>query len=101
MKFTQNQFTKEQAIAFYQSKVWESWTDEQIVRLQFFQEKLCLPFDVFHKAITNVLGRDVYTHEFGLNYQGLIEKYLGVKVPPTFEEIINMIPEDKRIMLSL
>jgi hypothetical protein len=99
--FSQNQLTKEQAIAFYESKVWELWTDEQIVRLQLFQEKLCVPFDRFHSAITNVLNRDVYTHEFGLNYEGIVLEYLGINEPPSFQDIINMIPEDKRIVVGL
>lgn len=99
--FSGQQITKEQAIAFSQSKVWELWSDEQIVRLQLFQEKLCVPFNVFHKAITTVLGRDVYTHEFGLNYEGIVLEYLGVNPPPTFEEIVNLIPEEKRIVIGL
>ena len=99
--FSGKQLTREQAIAFSQSKIWESWTDEQIVRLQLFQEKLCVPFNRFHEAITNVLNRDVYTHEFGLNYEGIVMEYLGVKDPPTLDEIIRLIPEDKRIVIGI
>ncbi len=60
-----------------------------------------MPFDVFHEAIEKVLHRPVYTHEFGLNYVGIVLEYLGEKQPPTFEEIINMIPEEKRIIVGL
>lgn len=98
--WSKDQMTKEQAIAFHDSKVWESWTNEQIVRLQLFQKKLCVPFNRFHEAITKVLNRDVYTHEFGMNYEGLVLEYLGVKEPPTLEEIINLIPEEKRITIG-
>ena len=94
------QFTKEQAIAFYESKEWENWTDEQIVRLQLFQDKLCIPFSRFHKAMEGVLDRPVWTHEFGFRRQ-LIDEYLGVKKKPTFDEILNLIPEDKRIVVGL
>lgn len=94
-------FTKEQAIKFAESKVWENWTDEQIVRLQLFEDKLCVPFSRFHEAIEKVLGRPVFTHEFGLNYEGIVKEYLGVKEPPTMEEIINMIPEEKRIIVGV
>ena len=48
------QLTKEQAIKFGESKVYETWTYEQIVRFQLFQEKLCMPFSVFHEAIEKV-----------------------------------------------
>ena len=94
-------FTKEQAIKFGESRIWESWTDEQIVRFQLFEAKVCLPFSRFHEAIEKVLGRPVFTHEFGLNYEGIVKEYLGVKEPPTFDEVINMIPEDKRIIVGV
>ncbi len=93
------QLTTGQAIIFSQSKIWETWTDDQIVRLQLFQGKLCIPFGRFKAAITKVLCRPVYTHEFAFR-QGLIKEYLSKKTAPTFEEIINLIPEDKRIILT-
>lgn len=95
------QLTKEQAIAFAESKGYKDWTYEQIVRFQLFQDKLCMPFSVFHEAIEKVLNRPVYTHEFGLNYEGIVKEYLGVQEPPTFEEIINLIPEEKRIVIGI
>lgn len=96
------QVTKEQAIKIAKSKVWESWTDEQITRFQLFQNRLCLPFSRFHEAVEKVLGRPVYTHEFGTEgVVGLKKEYLGVKKAPTFEEIINLIPEEKRIIIKL
>ena len=94
------QLTTEQAIAFSDSKIYENWTSEQIVRFQLFQKKLCMDFSVFHKAIEEVLDRSVFTHEFGMNYDGIVKEYLGEKEPPTFEEIIELIPEDKRIIIS-
>lgn len=94
------QFTTEQAIALYHSKVWENWTDEQIVRLQLFQDKLCVSFSVFHKAMEIVLDRPVLIHEFGFRKQ-LIKEYLGIKNKPTFDEILNLIPEYKRLVIGL
>jgi len=94
------QLTEKQAIAFGDSEVWKNWNDEQIVRLQLFQSRLCIPFDRFHKAIEKVLGRSVFTHEFGLNPDGIKEEYLGTKQRPTLEEIINLIPEEKRLIIG-
>lgn len=94
------QLTKEQAIAFAQSNVWANWTHEQIVRFQLFQGCLCLPFSRFHEAIESVLGRPVYTHEFGLDYVGIVKEYLGERPQPTLDEIINLIPEEKRIIIT-
>lgn len=94
------QLSKEQAIAFSKSKIYENWTDEQIVRFQLFQRLLCMPFGRFHEAMEKVLNRPIYTHEFGI--RGHLEKeYLGVKLAPTFGEIIDLIPEDKRAIIKL
>jgi len=93
------QFTKEQAISFFNSKEWEKWPDEAIVALQLFQDKLCVDFSRFHGAIEKVLDRPVYTHEFGLNRKGIVDEYLGKREKPTLEEIMNLIPKEKRIII--
>ena len=93
------QLTKKQAIELSESKVLETWTDEQIVRFQLFQEKLCMDFSAFHKSLEAVLDRPVFTHEFGMNYNGIVLEYLGEKEAPTFDEIIELIPEEKRIII--
>lgn len=95
------QLTKEQAIELYKSDAWRDWTDEEVVRFQLFQQKLCMDFSRFHKAIEKVLDRPVYTHEFGMNYEGIVEEYLGTKKASTFDEIINMIPQEKRIIVQV
>lgn len=95
------QLTKEQAIAFCENRLYEGMTARQIAEFQMEQDRLCMPFDVFHKAITEALGRPVYTHEFGLNREGLLKELRGEKEPPTLEEIINLIPEDKRILIQI
>ena len=95
------QLTQEQAIEIYNSKVWEDWDYEKIVRFQLFQDRLCMPFGKFHEAMTKVLGREIWTHEFtSSNCKNLILEYLGEKEPPTFDEIINLIPEEKRIIIT-
>jgi hypothetical protein len=94
------QFTKEQAIKLAKGGEWKDWTDEEIVKFQLYQKKLCMDFHRFHVAVGNVLGRPVYTHEFS-NMEALIDEYEKEKPSPTFEEILNMIPEEKRIVLEL
>lgn len=93
------QLTKKQAIAFSKSEAWKNWSARQIAEFQMEQDRLCVPFDVFHKTIEEALGRPVYTHEFGLNREGLRKELYGEKEPPTLEEIINLIPEDKRVLI--
>jgi len=95
------QLTKEQAIAFGENKLYEGMTSRQIAEFQLEQEKLCMPFDVFHKALEETLGRPVYTHELALNWEGLCKEIQGETEAPTLEEIINLIPEDKRILICI
>ena len=95
------QLTEQQAIAFYENKCYEGMTSQQIAEFQIEQDRLCVPFDVFHKAITEALGRPIYTHELALNRDGLRKELRGEKEPPTLEEIINLIPEDKRIVIQV
>lgn len=94
------QLTEQQAIVFAKSKEYEHWTDEQIVRFQLFQKRLCMDFGRFHQAMEAVLGRPVWTHEFA-DADRLKEEYLGTRSAPTMEEIINLIPEEKRLILNV
>lgn len=89
------QLTTSQAIKFAQSEIWQDMTDQQIVEFQLFQSRLCMPFSEFHRAISGA----VYTHEFA-NSDALKAEFIGEKEPPTLEEIINMIPEEKRILIG-
>ena len=93
------QFNKEEAISIYESKIWEQWSPEDIVAIQLFQNRLLVPFDKFHEAIEKVLDRPVWTHEFA-DQNRMIEEYLGIRNKPTFEEILNLIPEDKLILIQ-
>jgi len=86
---------KQQAIKLYKTKFWKDMTAESIVRFQLFEKKLCMPFGVFHEAVEKVLKRPVWTHEFGMNNDGLKKEFLGSKKPPTMKEIIGLIPEKK------
>jgi len=90
--------TKEQATALYNSGFWHEMGYRERALFQLFQPLLCMPFDVFHEAVEKTLGRPVWTHEFA--YKEDIEKeLLGEKPPPTFDEIINLIPKDKRLLI--
>lgn len=57
------QLTKQEAIEFYNSKVYESWSLEQIAIFQLFQECLCVPFELFMSSLSHILKRSVYNHE--------------------------------------
>lgn len=94
------QLTKEQAIALAESGEWKDWTLEEIGKFQLYQDKLCVPFDKYHEAIEHLLGRPVWTHEFAWS-DSLKAEYEKKKPPPTFREIMELIPEEKRIVIGL
>jgi len=93
--------TREQAVALFDSKFWENMTHREKATFQLFEERLCMPFDVFHEALEKTLERPVFTHELGLNSEGLKAELIGEKAAPSFEEIINLIPKEKRILVAI
>lgn len=99
MKDPMQEIPEELAIQLANAEIHKLMTSEQIVRFQLFTDRLCMPFDVFHKAVEETLGRPVWTHEFGLNYDGLVKEFLGEAEAPTMEEILNLIPEEKRLIV--
>ena len=84
------QLTYEEAIAVHDSKIWNIWTPEEIVKFQLYIERLCLPFDVFHEAVEVVLDRPVFTHEFAY-FDAMKGEYERKYPRPTNEDIVKMI----------
>ncbi len=93
------QLTKEQALKFFESEAYKELPDDELVVFQLEQDKLCMPWSYFHEKVEAVLGRPVYTHEFGLNRNGLILEARKIISPPSFQEIIDMIPKDKQVII--
>jgi len=90
---------RETAIELANTKWWENVTAREAVEFQFATQELCMPFEEFHRLTEKVLGRPVYTHEFGLNWGGLVKELAGEKQPPTLAEIIDLIPAEKRVII--
>lgn len=101
LKWSENQLTEEQAIGVFNSGIWKDWNAEQVVRFQIFQRRICVDFEHFQECVREVLGRRVSSHEFGFSDDGLMKEYLGEKSAPTLEEIINLIPEEKRFIIGI
>lgn len=92
------QFTTEQAIAIYESKVWKEWTDEQVIRFQLFQQLLCVSFARFHGALEKVF-RYPFTQSAFIFHKGMVIEYMRRTEhdePPTFDEIVGYLPEELR-----
>lgn len=91
---------KENAIALAGSGWWIGKTPKEIAMFQLFTNELAMPLGEFHKAIEQALDRPVWTHELALNFNGIAAELLGGKSAPTMREIIDLIPEDKRILIT-
>lgn len=94
------QLTREQAIKFAASQAYAKMSYRQVAEFQISQDCLCMPFNVFHEAVKKTLKRSVYMSEFGS--KGVVgikaELFNGAK-PPSLEQIINTIPEEKRLVV--
>lgn len=99
MNYKQQSIGRDRAIALSESKWWIGKTPRDIAKFQLFTKELSMPFDVFHEALEKALGRPVWTHELGLNFDGIIMEFLGEKDAPSISEIMDLIPEEKRIIL--
>jgi hypothetical protein len=96
------ELSEDEAVAFYNSGVWKTWSDEQIVEFQLFQPCLAVPFGRFHEAIEKVLGRSVWIHEFGFSEQ-LKDEYLGKTPAPDMQGIFDKLVDlvgDKPITVT-
>ena len=56
--------TREEAIALCESEWWIGLPDREIVEFQLYEDRLCMDFSDYHRAVERVLGRAVLTHEF-------------------------------------
>lgn len=95
-----HELTEDQAISLVNSGFWEAMSYRDRAEFQLFARRLCMPFNVFHEALEKALGRPVWTHEMGMNWEGLISELRGEKPAPTMQEILGLIPAEKRIILT-
>lgn len=92
---------REAAIALGNTMWWEKVTEREAAVRQMFTVEMCMPFDAFHRCITVALGRPVFTHEFGFDWNGLAAELMGERPAPTMTEIIDLIPAEKRIICGV
>ena len=89
---------KAQAIKMAESGWWKTLSYFEIAAFQLWEEKLCMDFSDFQDAVEKSLGRPVWTHEFA--YPDLLrQEFLGRRPSATFEDILNLIPAEKRVLL--
>lgn len=98
--YKQKSIGRDAAIALADSKWWVGKSARDVVRVQLFTAECCMDFGVFQGLLEEVLGRPVFTHELGMNFDGVVQEFLGERDAPTLDEIVNLIPESKRILVS-
>lgn len=99
MKSMHKLLTREQAVALYDTSFWESLAYVERARFQLSEKRLCMPFDIFVEAVERALGRPVKVGEF-LASSRLLAELTGERQPPNLDELLSMLPEDKRILLA-
>jgi len=90
---------KKSAKELYETEFWKGLSYHEKVKFQLFEKRLCMPFSIFHEALEESLGRPVFTHEMGYNLEGIQKEFLNDDDPPSFEDIMNLIPEEKRVVV--
>ena len=97
--------TEAQASEFYREGHWEAMSLEDRARFGFSQDRLCMPFDIFHEAAEKALGRSVWTHEF-IDLKRLLEELDGQRPRATMSGIMNLLadrmrPDQQLIMVGV
>lgn len=90
--------TKAEALALFETRWWESKSPAEIATFQLNEERLCMPWSEFQGAVGKALGRPVWTHEFA-DPKSLRDELNGGKPAPSMADILNMIPEAKRLVV--
>ena len=91
----------EEAISLNQSPEWAAASDLEKSRVQIdCQWCIFKNLSELHESMEDALGRPVWTHEFALNREGLRRELFGDEAAtPTMQEIIEMVPEGKRLVV--
>ena len=76
--------TKKEAIKLYESEFWKDMSLRDRAVFQMFEDRLCMPFGIFHEVVEKTLGRPVFTHEFGFNRDGIKKELMEEAEAPTF-----------------
>jgi hypothetical protein len=93
-RLAEYQMTPEEAREFGESGRWRDLSLKERAILQLGQDCLCMDFSAFHEAVTELLGRPVYTHEFAKPDLLWAEYQTGE--PIDFEAILEKLPEHLR-----
>ncbi len=95
------ELTYEQAVAMCRSRWWEGLDPRTAVLRQMSESYFIMPWMTLHEMLSKALDRPVFSHEI-LNLRGSLRKeLLGDKPAPTIEEILALIPAERRILVGI
>jgi hypothetical protein len=95
MKWVKHQLTIDQALTFNRSGLWSTWSPEQIVRYQLFQNGMMVDFGHFLKCLDIVFKRSIHMNQV-FNREdrtNLIREYLRKHEPPMCDELRELLGE--------
>lgn len=72
--------------------------EERAKEMELLFGALEMPFPMVHERIEELVGRPVFTHEIGLNSDGLIQEARN-RQHPSLKEVVDLIPPEKRIIV--
>jgi len=75
--------------------------EERVAELCLLFGPLEIDFPLIHKRIEELVGRPVWTHEFGLRPQEEFEEMARQRIcePPDMVDIVSLIPPDKETFI--
>jgi hypothetical protein len=91
---------RELAIEIAESGLCSELDSDVLALAQLYNDHLFCKFDLFHTAVEELLGRGVWTHEFA-DIERLRNEAAGIIPSPSVQEIMEMIPEEKRIVVCM
>jgi len=72
--------------------------EERAKEMELLFGALEIPVRMVHERIEELVGRPVFTHEMGLNSDGLIQEARN-RQHPSLREVVDLIPPEKRIIV--
>lgn len=66
--------TGPEAIEFFAQQSWLPLSAHERAEIVLREDRLIMPFTVFHAALEEALGRPVFTHEIGLDPEKMLEE---------------------------
>lgn len=95
-----DEMTLQEANTMLESKWWINKSNDEITKRQLFNDRLIMPWGLFHTAVEKSLGRGVYSHEFA-RPENLRKEFLGLADAPSMQDILDQIPKEKLVIVKI